>query len=115
VTAAVQADAPPAIPACNAPPGVEHVDRVGGPVDLGVSVTAEDALRAFIATKQVPEVDAFGQPTSRPTVVDRGYVAMSLPDGSIAFVATVEAGVTLVHAVPVGAAWTIDRWEATGC
>ena len=80
-----------------------------------MATTAEDALRAFIATKQVPEVRRLRPTGVESTVVDRGYVAMSLPDGSIAFVATVEAGVTLVHAVPAGAGWTIDRWEATGC
>jgi hypothetical protein len=115
VTSSRTADAPPEIPPCHAPAGVDHVDRVGGPVELGPSATAEEALRAFVDSTRIQDVDAFGQPVSWPTVVDRGYVATTLPDGSIAFVATVDQGVTVVHAVPTDGGWTIDRWDATGC
>ncbi len=115
VTGDATATAPPAVPACNAPPGVDHVDRVGGPVSLGSHPTAEAALAAFVESTMVEDTDPFGLPDRRATVIDRGYVATGLPDGSIAFVHEVGLGVTVVHAVRVGDAWTVDWWEATGC
>lgn len=116
VARSISADAPPDVPACQAPPGVDHVDRQGGPVQgIGTFATPEEALQAFIDTKTVTDVDAFGVEVEHTTIGDRGYTAMTLPDDTIAYVHEVGAGRTIVHATPTGDGWTIDHWEATGC
>jgi hypothetical protein len=115
VVSSTTADAAPEIPPCNAPAGVDHVDRVGGPVDAGTHATPQEALAAFIDSRRVDDVDPFGLPIRRTTTAAGGFVETHLPDGSIVYVHEVGLGVTAIHAVPDGDGWTIDRWDATGC
>jgi hypothetical protein len=115
VVSSATAEAPPEIPPCGAPDGIEHVDRVGGPVSIGTHATPQEALAAFIESKSIDDVDPFDLPVRRPTTADRGFVETTLPDGSIVYVHQVGRGVTAIHAVRAGDGWTIDRWDATGC
>ncbi len=96
----------PAAVACNAPAGVAEPPNRGGRVGPGPAFAAPaDALKAF--------VDA-DSPLSR-----NGYLELRLPDGSIAYAKEQEerpgSYVTVVHVVPTGAGWSVDRWEASGC
>ncbi|MGH9223477.1 MAG: hypothetical protein ACRD2W_06750 [Acidimicrobiales bacterium] len=50
------------------------------------------------------------------TVLQRGYVEMRLPDGTIAYGAQVDGSfVTVVQVAPLGTGWVVTGFELSGC
>ncbi len=97
--------AAPTVVGCNAPPGAAAPPKRGGPVTGAVYPTPADALTAFLEAE--------------PSLIRNQYLEVRLPDGSIAYAKEQweRPGmfVTVVHVVPTGDGWSVDRWEASGC
>lgn len=84
-------------------PDVKFVATVGGPVSGETFAQPDDALADFVAR--------------RPTLYQRGYQQLQLPDGSDSFVAEPRPGavVTVVHVAPTRDGWRVTDWNASGC
>ncbi len=97
-------DKVPAAAECSPPSGVPAPANQGSATVSGPASSAQAALTAFLEDK--------------PTLLKRGYIALHLPDGSIAFGnrgVRSTGFVTVVHVVSGPTGWTVVRWDASGC
>lgn len=99
------ADSLPSAIACNAPAGVSTPPNQGGQADSAPAETAEEALAEFLEDHR--------------TLLAAGYIALHLPDGSIAYVQPApdddSAYITVIHVTETTSGWQVDSWDATGC
>ena len=106
VVGSEERSAAPTVVGCNAPAGTAAPPKRGGRVSgAAVHTTATDALKAFL------EADS--------SLIRDQYLEVRLPDSSIAYAREQPTRpgsfVTVIHVIPGGGGWSIDRWEASGC
>lgn len=105
VAEARSVDALPTALSCNAPAGITPPPNQGGQVEGTSHEDPEDALAAFLDEHR--------------GLLQAEYVALHLPDGSMAYGQPDPGGrdgyITVIHVAQTTGGWQVDSWDGSSC